>query len=691
VTRKVDLVEELHGKKIADPYRWLEDGDAEEVKAWTAEQNARTRAYLDARPGRRELEELVRSFLRVGFVSAPAVRVGPDGVRRYFHQRRSGDQNQPLLYVRDGVNAESRVLLDASALSADGTSAVDWWFPSLDGSLVAWGRSEGGDEQSVLHVRSVATGKDLDESIPHTRHASVAWRPDGRGFFYSRYPVPGTVPPGDEAYGARIFEHTLGTSWKDDPLVFGEGRDKTDIPIVFLSPDGRWLVVQVHQGWDRNEIHVCDLRRAGPRVFVPVAVGAQALYEPIVRDEALYIRTNEGAPRYRLYAIDWDRLDRASWRELIPEGDDVLEDVAAVGDVLVATYLRHASTRIARFAKDGRKLGEIALPSIGSAGATGPREGGELFLTFTSHVVPWRVFRLDLDRAPAGDVAADRLELWDAAGEGFRTPEVTVSQIFATSKDGTKVPMFVVERTRDVGSGPRPAVLWGYGGFNVNQTPAFSARALTTVMRGGVWASAVLRGGGEYGEAWHRAGMLENKQNVFDDFHACLDELVRLGLSTPDRLAVAGGSNGGLLTAVAVTQRPRSFRAALSLVPLTDMLRYHLFRIGRLWIPEYGCAENAADFEFLYAYSPYHHVVDGEKYPAVLFATAEGDSRVDPMHARKMAARMQAAQGAADRPVLLRVEAKAGHGAGKPIAKVVEELVDELGFVFAQIGLESTN
>jgi prolyl oligopeptidase len=689
VTRKVDVVDVLHGRRIADPYRWLEDADSAEVRAWTDAQDAATREALDRAPGRTRIAGLVRELLRVGFVSAPAVRVLESGVRRYFYQKRTGDQNQPLLYVRDGHAGSPRVLLDPATLSDDATSAVDWWYPSRDGRLVAWGRSESGSEQSVLHVREVASGADLDDRIPHTRHASVAWRPDGASFFYSRYPAPGTVPDGDEAYHCRIYEHVLGRDHAEDPLVFGAERDKTDVPIVFLSPDGRWLLIQIHQGWDKNEIYVCDLWAEGARRFVRVTSGERALYEPIVRNEALYLRTNEGASRYRLVRVDWESPSRWAWQEVLAEGEDVLEDVAIVGDGIVATMLHHASTKLARFTLDGTPLGTIDLPQIGSASASGPWEGGELFVAFTSFVVPWRVYRIEI---AASFRAGDAIELtpervWEAAGAGFELPHVAVTQVFATSKDGTRVPMFVVEGVDAKRNGATPTVLWGYGGFNVNQTPAFSARALTTVACGGVWVSAILRGGGEYGEAWHQAGMLERKQNVFDDFYACIDELVRAKVTSAEHLAIAGGSNGGLLTAVAITQRPNAFRAALSLVPLCDMVRYHLFRIGRLWIPEYGSSEDHGQLETLLAYSPYHHVVDGTRYPAALFATAESDSRVDPMHARKMAARLQEAQASTDRPILLRVETKAGHGAGKPIHKVVDELVDELSFVFEQIGL----
>jgi prolyl oligopeptidase len=679
VTRRDDVVQDFHGTRVPDPYRWLEEGDAEEVRAWTEAENARTRAFVDAVPGAERIAARLRELLAIGFCASPAVRTTKGGARRYFHQRRVGGQNQPVLYVRDGVHGEDRVLLDPSALSSDGTTALDWWYPSFDGALVAWGMSESGSEESTLRVRDVATGKDLDLAIPHTQHASVAWLRDGSGFYYSRYPAPGTVPEGDEKYFARIFLHTLGKAYEDDPLVFGEGRDKTDIPSVFLSPSGRWLVARVHMGWDKSEIYARDVSQEGSP-WIPIAVSEHALFDPIPRDDRLYLFTNLGAMRYRLVAIPWERAaNRDAWRDVIPEGPDVLENVAIVGRTIVATYLHDAATRLERFAIDGKSLGPIALPSLGSASATGAWDGDEAFVNFTSFVTPFEVDRVDL--------ATGALEPWDRVAADVRIPEVEVKMLAATSKDGTRVPMFVVQRPGTARDGDNPVLMYAYGGFNVNQTPAFSSRALTTVERGGVWVQAVLRGGGEYGEEWHRAGMRENKQNVFDDFIACAEELVRQKITRPERLAIVGGSNGGLLVAACVTQRPDLFRAGLALVPLTDMLRYHLFRIGKLWIPEYGCAEDRADFPFLYAYSPYHRVNDGVRYPAMLFATAESDSRVDPMHARKMAARMREAQGDAERPILLRVESKAGHGQGKPISKVALALADEQAFAFSQVGI----
>jgi prolyl oligopeptidase len=688
MTKKLDVTDDLHGTRVADPYRWLEEANAPDVRAWTDQQNAHTRKVLDALAGREALRGEVKDLLQIGYVGAPAIRTSKLGTNRYFHTKREGAQNQPTLYVRDGVSSKDRVLLDASALSEDGTTALDWWFPSRDGALLAWGRSDSGSEESTLFVRDVATGKDLPDRIEHTRHASVAWLPDGKSFYYSRYPEAGSVPPGDEKYFSKIFLHVLGQDGKTDKLVFGDGREKTDTPIVAISPDGRWLVVRVHMGWDKSEVWIKDLSKgdaAAATGWVAVAKDAQAIFEPIPRSDKLFIQTNDGAPRYKLYAVDYDKPQRAAWKEVLPEGQDVLDDVTILKSEIVTTYMHEASTRIERFGLDGKSHGAISLPSIGTATVTGAWDGEEAFVSFTSYVVPAQIHRVDL-RARAPGAAPSKLEPWEKVGAKFQASDIEVERLFAVSKDGTRVPMFVISKKGTKRDGKNPTILYGYGGFNVNQTPGFSARALASVSRGAVWVTAILRGGGELGEDWHKAGMLEKKQNVFDDFIACAEAVVSEKITSSDRLGVIGGSNGGLLVAAAVTQRPDLFRAGLSLVPLTDMVRYHRFRIAKLWIPEYGDPDKAADFKFLYAYSPYHRVRDGERYPSMLFTTAESDSRVDPMHARKMTARMQEAQGDASRPILIRVETKAGHGAGKPVSKLADELADELAFLLHELG-----
>jgi prolyl oligopeptidase len=603
--------------------------------------------------------------------------------------------------VRDGHAGKDRVLIDVASLSDDGTTALDWWYPSWDGRFLAWGKSESGSEDSVLQIRDVATGKDLPDKIDRTRHATVAWLPDGKSFYYSRYPQPGTVPAGEERYHSLLYLHVIGQDPTTDKLVFGEGREKTDVPQVSISPNGRWLIARVHMGWDKSEIYSKDLSKGVDTPWTEVAVKTPAVFDPIPENDRLYIHTNDGAPRYKLYAVDYAKPERAAWKEILPEGKDVLHDVDVLKNEIVATYMHDASSRVERFGLDGKSKGPIALPGIGSASISSMHDGEEVFVTFTSYVVPYQVHRLDLRQgskleSKTGDVGvpnARRLELWDRVGS--KAPIVgeqghsgiEVNQIFATSKDGARVPMFVISKKGMKRDGTNPTVLYGYGGFNVNQTPAFSARALASVQRGAVWVTAILRGGGEFGEDWHKAGMLERKQNTFDDLFACAEMLFKEKITTPERLGVIGGSNGGLLVAAAITQHPEMFRVGLSLVPLTDMVRYHKFRIAKLWIPEYGDPDKAEHFKFLYAYSPYHRVENGKKYPSLLFTTAESDTRVDPMHARKMAARMQEAQGDPDRPVLIRIETKAGHGAGKPVNKLADELADELSFLLREIGV----
>jgi prolyl oligopeptidase len=685
-TRRIDLVEVLHGVPISDPYRWLEDGASDEVRAWDEEQNARTHAWLSRVDDRETIGLRIRELLAVGTVGAPVARTTRAGGRRYFHVKREGSQDQAILYVRDGVWGADRVLVDPAPLSTDAATTMDWWSVSSEGERVAWGLSEAGTEESTLRVRDVATGIDLPDRIPYTRHATVAFAPGGDAFFYTRYPAPGEVPEEDESYFCRVFYHRLGDDPNRDEVVFGEGRDRLDIPAVSLSPDGRWLVVRVHQGWQKSELWVRDLTtRAAP--WALVASGVDALYEPIALSDVLYVLTNEGAPRFRLLEVDYERPERHFWREVLPERDDVLSDVVVVGGarrMLVAGYLHEASARVERFSRSGESLGAIELPTAGSAALTGENDGDEVFIEFASFARPGDVLRFDCN---SGTTTS-----WERVGQSFSsTSDVRVSMLYGTSKDGTRIPMFVVEREGTERDGNRATVLYGYGGFNIAQTPAFSARTLLTVESGGVWVVALLRGGGEFGDAWHRAGMLERKQNTFDDLFACAEELVRARVTRPERLAVVGGSNGGLLVAAAVTQRPSMFRAALCLVPLTDMLRYHRFRIGGLWTTEYGDPEIADAFRWLRAYSPYHNVTDGVSYPSILLATAEGDSRVDPMHARKMAARLAEAQADPCRPVLLRVERRAGHGAGKPVGKLVEQVSDEMAFLFQELGLSRQN
>jgi prolyl oligopeptidase len=668
-----DAAETLHGETIPDPYRWLEDGESEATRAWTDSQNALTRSYLDAVPGREQLHRRLDQLLAIGAIGVPTPVRG-----RYFYQRRDGRQNQPVLYLRQGVNGEDRVVVDVNALDPGGTTALDWYYPSHDGRLLAYGLSENGSERSVLHVLDVDSGSTLADRIPHTRSADLAWLPDGTGFYYTRYPAPGEAPPGEEHYHRAVYFHRLGTDPVADPLVF-RPAEKEHWPGVDISPDARWLVIGVARTFDQTDLYLQDLRTGGPPV--PVAQDLPASFDGEVAHGRLFLRTNLDAPTYRLYVVDPERPDRANWREIVaPRRDAVLESVRIAAGRLALSYLERASSRLRLTDHEGRPVREIALPTLGSLFGTGAEwDGGELFYGFSSYTVPPGVYRLDL--------ATEAEELWRQVEADVDPSRFEVRQVAVTSRDGTEVSMFLVHRAGLARDGRNPVYLTGYGGFNISLTPAFSRSLLLWLERGGVVAVPNIRGGGEYGESWHQAGMLGRKQNSFDDFIAAAEWLVREGYTTPQRLAVAGGSNGGLLMGAVLTQRPDLFRAVVIQVPLLDMLRYHRFLIARLWIPEYGSAEDPEQFAWLRAYSPYHHVRDGVTYPAVLLATAESDTRVDPMHARKMTARLQAAT-RSPHPVLLRLESRAGHGAGKPLNKVLEELTDTWTFVFSELGVE---
>jgi prolyl oligopeptidase len=672
-TRSIDLTEVLHGEEISDPYRWLEDGDAPETRRWTEEQNALTQAHLRAVPGRERIRRRLEELLAIGVLSVPTPIRG-----RYFYLRREGRQNQPVLYWREGVEGADRVAIDPNTLDEAGTTALDWYYPSKDGRLLAYGLSENGSEESVLHVLELDSGRLLPDRIPRMRAASLAWLPDGRGFYYTRYPAPGEVPPGEEQYHRAVYFHLLGADPAGDPLVF-KPEQKEHWPGVSLSPDGHWLLMNVARTFDQTDLYVQNLASGGR--LVAVARDLPATFEGEIAHGRLFLRTNLDAPTYRLYVVDPAGPERSAWREIIsPRADAVLESVAVAGNWLALGYLERASSRLRLVDLEGEPVQEVVLPTLGSLLGIGTEwNGREVFYGFSSYTVPPSVYRIDL--------TSGETSLWRRVEANIDPGKFEVRQVSYPSKDGTPISMFLVHLAALARNGNNPAYLTGYGGFNISMTPAFSRSLLLWLEHGGLVAIPNIRGGGEYGETWHQAGILGSKQNSFDDFIGAAEWLIRERYTRPARLAAAGGSNGGLLVGAALTQRPELFRAVLIQVPLLDMLRYHRFLIARLWIPEYGSADDPEQFRWLRAYSPYHHVRQGVPYPAVLLATAASDTRVAPMHARKMAARLQAAT-SASRPVLLRLEARAGHGAGKPLSKVLEELTDSWTFVFSELEVE---
>ncbi|MEP6686723.1 MAG: prolyl oligopeptidase family serine peptidase [Gemmatimonadales bacterium] len=678
-TRTDAAADTLHGETIPDPYRWLEDGDSPETRDWTEAQNARTERYLARVPGREAIRRRLDELLAIGAISVPTPAHG-----RYFYQRREGRQNQPVLYVRDGVDGSDRVALDPNALDPAGTTAVDWYYPSDDGALLAYGLSENGSEQSVLHVLDVVRGVTLSDRIPRTRAADLAWRPDGSGFYYTRYPAPGAVPQGEEHYHRAVYFHRLGDAPETDALVF-QPMQKEYWPGVSLSSDGRWLLIHVARTFDQTDLYLGDRHTVMGEMVVPplvaVAENLPASFEGEVAHGRLFLRTNLDAPTYRLYEVEPERPARGHWRELVPARlEAVLQGVSVLADRLALSYLEHATSRLRLADLDGGLRHEVALPTLGSLfGLGGESDGHELFYGFSSYTVPPSVYRLDL--------RTNAQTLWRRIEADIDPERFEVQQVTVPSRDGTPVTMFLVHQRGLARTGDTSTYLTAYGGFNISMTPAFSRSLLLWLEHGGLVAIPNIRGGGEYGEAWHQGGILGQKQHSFDDFLAAAEWLIRERYTRPERLAVAGGSNGGLLMGAALTQRPELFRAVVIQVPLLDMLRYHRFLIARLWIPEYGSADDPEAFAWLRAYSPYHHVRPGTPYPAVLLATAESDTRVDPMHARKMTARLQAAT-TSPHPVLLRLEARAGHGAGKPLSKVLDELTDTWTFVFSEVGVE---
>jgi prolyl oligopeptidase len=673
--------EVLHGQEIVDPYRWLEDGAAPETRAWVAEQNAYTRRVLDALPTRSAVRERLDRLLSVGSVGAPV----PRG-ERYFYARRDGRQDQPVLVVRQG-DAE-RVVFDPVAEEASGLLSLDWWYASRSGRLIAYGTSRGGDEWSTLRVLDVETGQNLGaDVIPRTLLCSVGWLPDDSGFCYTRYPEPGSVPAGEEHYHRHVFLHRLGEPWSEDRLLFGAGRAKDDWPSVQVSDDGRWLLVVVSQGWARTEVYLLDLHDL-ERAPMPIQTGVEAVTDGEFGGggggESLFLRTNLDAPNYRVLRLDLSSRQPEARREIVPErADRVISQLRPVAGRLAIEELEHASSRVRVYSAAGALEGEIELPRLGTvAGLDGEwRADSPLTFAFTSFGSPSAAYR-----AQAG---ASRAELLASAAwpPGLEPSPHVVEQVWYPSRDGTRISMFLVHRPDLRRDGQAPTVLTGYGGFNVSRTPAYDSALQLWLAAGGMFALPNLRGGGEYGEAWHQAGMLGNKQNVFDDFVGAADWLIENGYTHPERLAITGGSNGGLLVGAALTQRPELFKAVVCRVPLLDMLRYDLFGVAELWVPEYGSAQDAEQFRWLAAYSPYQHVRDGQRYPAVLLMAAEQDSRVDPLHARKMAARLQAAAAETSGPILLRIETEAGHGQGKPRHKVLDEATDIWSFLCWQLGV----
>jgi len=673
-----ETVDELHGTTVPDPYRWLEDPESPATKEWLAAQAELFEAELKRRA---DFRERIAELLRSGSVGSPVWR----GERRFF-LRRAPDQEHAVLYTVD-PGGEERVLVDPVALDPSGLTTLDSWQPDKEGRLLAYQISVGGDEESNLYVLDVETGERVEGPIDRCRYSPVAWLPGGEAFYYVRRLPPSEVPEGEEQYHRRVYLHRVGTSTDDDVMVFGDGLEKTNYYGVSVSRDGRWLSVSASRGTaPRNDLWIADLSASSPErpalVSVQEGVDAQTALH-FGRDGRLYVFTDRDAPRARVCVTDPSRPGFEHWRDLIPEDPEAVLSEFAILDaldrpVMLVLWPRHAISEITvHDLATGERIGEVPTPGLGTIGGIVERpEGGhEAWFSYTDNTTPPTVQRYD---ARTGETT-----LWATSPGAVEVPSVRTEQVVYRSADGTPVRMLVISRP-DL-EGPRPTILYGYGGFGISMTPGYSASILTWVEAGGVYAIAHLRGGGEEGEEWHRAGMLGNKQNVFDDFHAAAEHLIATGVTTPEMLGISGGSNGGLLVGAALTQRPDLYAAAVCIAPLLDMVRYEKFGLGATWNVEYGSAEIPEEFAWLWSYSPYHHVREGVAYPATLFAVFQNDTRVHPLHAWKMCAALQHAQ-AADRPILLRNEAEAGHSTRK-VSKTVDLTADQLSFLAQHTGL----
>lgn len=678
--RKSDQVDDFHGTSVADPYRWLEDLDSEETKAWVEAENKLTFGYLNQISERAGIKARLTNLWNYERFGIPEQNGG-----RYFFTRNDGLQNQSVLYTANTLNAAPRVLLDPNKLSADGTVALAGTAYSLDGKLMAYGLAASGSDWTEWQVRDVTTGRDFPDKLKWVKFSGASWTPDNKGFYYSRYDEPkegNKLAAVNENH--KIYYHVMGTAQADDNLVFaGTEEQKGWIFNGQVTEDGRYLIIWGFPGATaENRIYYKDLTTRDASVVKLLDDVGIAQYFVGNSGPVLWFHTDRDAPRKNVIAIDSRSPERKNWKVVVPEAKETLDSVGVINNQFVASYLKDAHRLVKIFNQRGRLVRELRLPGIGDAfGFTGHAKDRETFFAYTSFTTPATVYRYDM--------VTGRATLFRRPKVAFNAADYETKQVFYNSKDGTRVPMFITHKRGIPLNGHNPTLLYGYGGFDIAMTPGFSVSNLVWMEMGGVYAMANLRGGSEYGKEWHEAGMKHKKQNVFDDFIAAAEWLIANKYTSTPKLAIFGGSNGGLLVGAAITQRPELFGAAIPAVGVMDMLRFPRFTIGAAWQDEYGYpADNAEDFKAIYAYSPLHNLRPGTKYPPTLITTADHDDRVWPGHSFKFAAAMQAAQ-AGPAPVLIRIETKAGHGAGKPTSKQIEEVADRWGFLVRVLGMKA--
>ena len=678
-TKKVEQTDDYHGTKVSDPYRWLEDDNSAETKAWVAAENKVTFDYLNQIPERAKIKARLTELWNYEKYSAPFKKGS-----KYFYSKNDGLQNQSVFYVADSTTDKGRVLLDPNKLSTDGTVALSGLAISDNGKLMAYGLSGAGSDWQEWKFRNVETGEDLPDVLKDIKFSGASWTKDGKGVFYSRFPAADDKSKLTRVnYFQKLYYHQLGTPQMEDVLIYERPDDKEMGVGGGVTEDGKYLIVTVTKGTaPMNMVYFKELAVKDSKI-TPIVSVLEADYSFIGNDgTTFYFRTDKNAPRGKVLKINADEFLRkkaVGWQQVIPETKETLEGANFINNQLVASYLKDAYTQIKIYDLNGKFVRNVELPGIGTAGGFGgKRDDAETFYSFSSFNAPPTIYRYDFK--------TNKSEIFRKSDVKFNPNDYEVKQVFYNSKDGTKIPMFIVHKKGIKLDGSNPTLLYAYGGFNISMTPSFSVSRVAWMEMGGVYAVANLRGGGEYGEEWHEAGTKLKKQNVFDDFIAAAEYLIKEKYTQPKKLAIQGGSNGGLLIGAVLNQRPDLYGAALPAVGVMDMLRFQKFTIGRAWTSDYGSSDNADEFAALYKYSPLHNLRKGTKYPAIMVTTADHDDRVVPAHSFKYAATLQESQGG-DAPVLIRIETKAGHGAGKPTAKVIEEQADIFGFLVKNLGM----
>lgn len=676
-TKKVDTVDTYFGTEVSDPYRWLEDDNAPDTEAWVAEQNEVTQSYLSQIPFRDEIRNRLNELFNYPRLSSP-FRVGD----YYFFYKNDGLQNQAVIYFQKGREGEPEVFIDPNTLSESGTVAVNLLGGSKDDKYMAYSKSVAGSDWTEIYIREIATNTDLDDKLEWVKFSGASWH--GDGFYYSRYPKP---EPGKELSGDNkdhsIYYHQIGSPQSDDKLFYRNSKNPNLYHYCSISEDEKFLFMYASSGTDGFETYFKNLEKDGP--LTRICKGFTNKTSIIDHKDGLFLaRTDINAPNYRLVGIDPANYQQSQWSDIIPETNETLTGVSTSGGYLFAKYLKDATSAVYRYAYDGSGQTAIDFPAPGSAsGFSGKEEDKTVFYTFTSFTYPATIFEYDVETGES--------TLFNKPDLKFDPEAYESKQVRYTSKDGTEIPMFIVHKKGLELNGQNPTLLYGYGGFNISLSPSFSTSNILFLENGGVYALANLRGGGEFGESWHEQGMKLKKQNVFDDFIAAAEYLIEAQYTSSEKLAIRGGSNGGLLVGAVMTQRPELFAVALPAVGVLDMLRFHRFTVGKGWIPEYGCADSSkVEFDALYAYSPLHQLKEGTRYPSTLITTGDHDDRVVPAHSFKFAARLQEVH-SGDNPVLIRIETDAGHGAGKPISKTIDEQADIWAFLLYEMGVRSLN